>query len=299
MKTPFKTMTAALAAGTVLSALTLTAAPSAGAASAKACGTDRAAGLEAVALTANGKLLCLDVDDPARARTIGTVSGLDSGAELIGIDYRPENGKLYGIAKNGGIYTISAKNAKATKVATMSEALSGASFGVDFNPTVDRLRIISDTGQNLRVDVSSGATTKDGGLTNPVPPPGMGTTEAAGVTAAAYTNNDKIAKTDTATTLFDLDTALDRAAIQSPANAGNLAATGKLGINAAAASGFDIYSTLKNGQSRSNVGYAALSNGTRSSLYKVDLLDGCLNSLGKFANNKGQIIGLTLPLNQR
>ncbi|MBA3743497.1 DUF4394 domain-containing protein [Sporichthya sp.] len=294
-----KALTAALAVGTALSALTLTSAPSAGAASAKACGTDRSVGLEAVALTASGALLCVDVDDPADARTLGKVSGLDSGTELIGIDYRPENGKLYGVAKNGSIYTISAKNAKATKVATMSETPSGASFGVDFNPVVDRLRIVSDTGQNLRVDVSNGATTKDTGLTNPVPPPGMGTTEATGVTGAAYTNNDKIAKTDTATTLFDLDTALDRAAIQSPANAGTLAPTGKLGINAAAASGFDVYSSLKGGQARNNVGYAALSNGTRSSLYRVDLLDGSLKSLGKFTKNKGQIIGLALPLNQR
>lgn len=299
MKAPRKTMTAALAAGTALTALTLTTAPSAGAAAAKACGTDRSVGLEAVALTANGKLLCVDVDDPADARTIGTVSGLDSGTALIGIDYRPENGKLYGVAQNGSIYTISARNAKATKVATMSETPSGASFGVDFNPVVDRLRIVSDTGQNLRVDVGTGATTEDTDLTNPVPPPGMGTTGATGVTGAAYTNNDKIAKADTATTLFDLDTALDRAAIQSPANAGTLAPTGKLGINAAAASGFDIYSTLKGGHSRSNVAFAALSNGTRSSLYKVDLLDGSLKSLGQFAKNRGQIIGLTLPLNQR
>jgi hypothetical protein len=291
-------MTAALAAGTALSALTLTSAPSAGAASTKACGTDRSVGLEAVALTAGGKLLCVDVNDPADARGIGKVTGLDAGTALIGIDYRPENGKLYGVAKNGGIYTISAKDAKATKVATMSVVPSGASFGVDFNPVVDRLRIVSDTGQNLRVDVTSGMTTADTALTNPVPPPGMGTTPAAGVTGAAYTNNDRIAKTDTATTLFDLDTAIDRAAIQSPANAGTLAPTGKLGIDAAAASGFDIYSTLRGGQARSNVGYAALSNGTRSSLYKVDLLDGSLKSLGQFSTKKGQIIGLALQLNQ-
>ncbi len=294
-----KALTAALAAGTAVSALTLTAAPLASAASAQACGTDRSAGLEAVALTSTGKLLCVDVNDPSDARTIGTVSGLDANTALIGIDYRPENGKLYGVAKNGAIYTVSAKTAKATKVATMNTAPSGASFGVDFNPVVDRLRIVSDTGQNLRVDVSTGATTVDGGLTNPVPPPGMGTTGATGVTGAAYTNSDKIAKTDTATTLFDLDTTLDRAAIQSPANAGSLAATGKLGINAAAASGFDVYSYLKSGEATRNVAFAALSNGTRSSLYKVDLLDGSLKALGKFGKNKGQVIGLALPLNQR
>lgn len=293
-----KALTAALAAGTAVSALTLTAMP-ANAALAQNCGTDRSAGLEAVALTANAQLLCVDVDNPGAARTIGKISGLDAGTALIGIDYRPENGKLYGVGKNGAIYTLSAKNAKATKVATMTLAPAGSAFGVDFNPVVDRLRIVSDSGQNLRVDVTNGMTTADTELTNPVPPPGTGTQPASGITGAAYTNNDKVAKTDTATTLFDLDTALDRVAIQSPANAGTLAPTGKLGVDAATAGGFDIYSSLKGGQARTNTGFAAITIGNRTGLYRVDLLDGSLSSLGKFAKGKGQIVGLALPLNQR
>ena len=58
------------------------------------------------------------------------------------------------------------------------------------------------------------------------------------MTGAAYTNNDLA--TDTATTLFDLDTTLDQVALQAPANAGTLSATGKLGVDAGGDAGFDI-----------------------------------------------------------
>ena len=69
---------------------------------------------------------------------------------------------------------------------------------------------------------------------------------ALGVTAAAYTNND-LNQPNTGTTLFDLDTTLDQVVVQSPPGNGILVATGKLGVDAAAASGFDIYSALANG----------------------------------------------------
>jgi hypothetical protein len=59
------------------------------------------------------------------------------------------------------------------------------------------------------------------------------------VTGAAYYNND--GDPDTATTLFTLDPSRDQVAIQSPANAGLLAATGTLGVNADGDVGFDIH----------------------------------------------------------
>ena len=299
-----KSLTAAVLSAAALGAVTLTAMPSAEAAS--ACGKGGAR-LEAVALTKGGQLLCLDVRNPGNARSLGKVDNLDSGTKLVGIDFRPENGKLYGLGSNGAIYTVDAKTADATKVAAGLKnasggdavALSGTSFGIDFNPAVDRLRVISDTGQNLRINVADGVTNVDTGLTNPptppATPPGPG---ASGVTGAAYTNNDKLVKTTTGTTLFDVDSAADRVSIQSPANGGTLAPTGGLGRDVDADNGFDIYSKVRNGVAQQNVAYAALSNGARSTLYKVDLLDGSLRSLGQFNKNRGEIIGLTLPLNQ-
>ena len=112
-------------------------------------------------------------------------------------------------------------------------ALSGTSFGVDFNPVADRLRIIGDDGQNLRHSVNVGGTTLADTALNY-------TTGVVvnGVSGAAYTNNDLHA--NSATSLFDLDTTLDQLAIQPPPNAGSLVATGKLTLDAGAQVGFDI-----------------------------------------------------------
>ena len=46
---------------------------------------------------------------------------------------------------------------------------------------------------------------------------------------------------------FEDDSALNQVSIQSPANAGNLAATGKLGVNTDATIGSDVYPTIRNG----------------------------------------------------
>ncbi len=301
-----KALPTAIAAVAAVSALTFTAMPTAAAASSKTCGKDDAKGLEAVALTKSGRLLCLDVDSPEDARSLGKVDGLDEGTKLVGIDYRPQNGKLYGLGSNGAIYRISAKDADASRVVDgltnvmggAAVSLDGTAFGVDFNSTVDRLRVISNTGQNLRINVADGVTNVDTELNIPPSPTAPAMPSVDGLTGAAYTNNDKLTKTNTATTLFDVDTDREQLSIQSPANGGAVAATGKFGRNVDPDSGFDIYSKLKKGQARSNVAYAALSNGSRSTLYKVDLLDGSLSSQGKFDRNRGEIIGLALPLDQ-
>ena len=188
--------------------------------------------LDVIGLTQDARLIRFEDDRPGRARDVGRVTGLAGDTKLVGIDYRPASGSdgsrgvLYGLGDAGGVYTVD-RAARATKVSQLSVPLEGSSFGVDFNPVVDRLRIISDTGQNLRhnVDAPTDGTLRDAPLTITAPAPAA----ATGVTGAAYTNNDQ--DPNTATTLFDIDSTLDQTSIQSPANAGTLAATGKLGID--------------------------------------------------------------------
>ncbi|WP_328871250.1 DUF4394 domain-containing protein [Streptomyces sp. NBC_00287] len=242
-----------------------------------AAGVSRAAGerLRAVGLTADQRLVSFRLDRPGSVLPLGKVGGLKGDTELVGIDYRVQNGKLYGVGDRGGIYTIREIGARATKVSQLGVALQGSSFGVDFNPAANRLRVISDTGQNLRHNIddpagapAAGGTAVDGTLTNPPVPPATTGTTATGVTAAAYTNNDLSAAT--ATTLFDLDTAQDRVSVQSPANAGNLAPTGQLGVDLPSDSGFDISGT--------NTGYAV----TGARAFRIDLLTGAATSTGSF-----------------
>lgn len=247
-------------------------------------------GLRAVGLTDDQELIAFFVNRPDRECTIGTVD-LPGDEQLVGIDYRVQDGNLYGLGGNGGIFTLSTSNANATKVSQLTVALQGTSFDIDFNPAADRLRIISDQGQNLRHDVNTGGTTVvDGSLTYP-----PSTMVALGVTGAAYTNNDLDASS--ATTLFDIDTNLDQVAVQSPANSGQLAPTGQLGVNADLRAGFDIYSSVRSGRAVDNRGFAVLNGMGRSVLYAINLLTGVADRIGAFDTDE-TVIDLAIPLNQ-
>jgi hypothetical protein len=63
-------------------------------------------------------------------------------ASLVGIDFRVQDGQLYGVGDGGGIYTIDTTNAKATLVSSLTVALDplATSFGVDFNPAAESTR---------------------------------------------------------------------------------------------------------------------------------------------------------------
>jgi hypothetical protein len=255
--------------------------------------------LQVVGLTTDGRLVRFDADRPGRTRGIGKVKGLTGDQSLVGVDYRVQDGKLYGVGNAGGIYTLSTGDAAATKVGQLTVALSGNSFGVDFNPAANRLRVVSDTGQNLRHNLDdatattpplAGATVMDGTLT--VPP---ATTPAMGVAGAAYTNNDL--DPNTATTLFDLDTAADQLVVQSPANAGALAPTGKLLVDAGPVAGFDIYSRTSLGATQANLGLATVSVLGRTSLHQVNLLTGRATRIGSFRPST-QVADIAIPLDQ-
>ncbi len=171
--------------------------------------------LRVFGLTRDQRLVTFQTDS-RESRVLGHVDGLGLDARIVGIDIRPASGQLYGLGDEGGVYTINKGSAEATRVSQLSVPLMGTQFDIDFNPTVDLLRIISNTGQNLRHDVKmpTAVTTVDGTLTYPATTTTPAAT-ATGVTAAAYTNND--ADADSGTTLYDIDTNLDQLVIQSPA----------------------------------------------------------------------------------
>ncbi|MEU2180943.1 DUF4394 domain-containing protein [Streptomyces thermolilacinus] len=286
-----RTMTAASAA--VLAALCAAPALAASGTVPKTLPATDHKALHAIGLTSDQRLVEFDVHKPSQAWSLGKVSGLSGDTKLVGIDFRVQNEKLYGVGDKGGIYTLNTTNARAMKVSQLTVALAGTAFGVDFNPAANRLRVISNTGQNLRHNIDDPAapmtTTADGTLTNPTMPPST----AMGVTGAAYTNNDLNAAT--ATTLFDLDTMADRISLQSPANAGTLAPTGNLGVDAALDAGFDIYYSPATGM---NHGFATIGTGGSWRLYSVDLLTGKATGKGGFPNTY-KVTDLALPINQR
>jgi len=253
-------------------------------------GNFRFSGLEVVGLTADQRLICFDEDTPTLARAIGPVTNLSGDSRIVGIDFRPATGELYGLGNAGGIYTIDLGTGSASFVSQLSVMLDGTAFDVDFNPTVDRLRIISDLGQNLRVNVDTGAATEDLDLVYP----GMMPTPGVGVTGAAYTNNDLDATT--ATTLYDIDATMDQVVIQSPPNNGSLAASGKLGLDAAGDVGFDIYSIVRGGKTTDVKAFAAIAT-DRARFYRINLITGRASLRGTFTQSQ-QVTDIAVPLNQ-
>jgi hypothetical protein len=244
-------------------------------------------GVYVIGLTADQRLVSFRDREPEDLDKIGTVTGLGGAdTKLVGIDFRVQDGELYGVGNGGGVYLIDTSDAHATLVSQLTEPLKGAHFGVDFNPSADRLRIVSDTGQNLRHNVNpGGATIVDGDLSYM---PGM---IATGVTAAAYTNNDL--DPNTATTLFAIDSVLDQVAVQSPANNGSLAPTGKLLVDADTGAGFDIFSARQpNGSNRA---LAALKVGGKWKLFRIKPLTGRASSVGRFEK---PVIDIAVPLGQ-
>ncbi|MFI5558618.1 DUF4394 domain-containing protein [Amycolatopsis japonica] len=242
----------------------------------------QAAGPRAFAISSDGKLMAtFYTDTPQVLDWVRLVQGLTCGeTRLIGLDFRVQNGLLYGVGEKGCIYTIkfppAAPDVIVTKVSQLSVPLYGKDFGVDFNPAADRLRVISDYGQNLRHNLGDHVTIEDTILTTP---PAGGPTR--GVTAAAYTNNDL--NPDTATTLFDIGTATDQVLVQAPANNGFLSPTGALGVDTGPIAGFDIYSDLTNGKTTSVSGFAVLNPAAGpSAFYSVNLLTGAAAKIGDF-----------------
>ncbi len=247
----------------------------------------------AVALYENGtRLGRFDVAKPSGMTAIGgIISGLDADNFLLGIDRRPQDGKLYGIGNAGGIYRLAGN--RATQVGQLGDGPLpvGVKYDVDFNPAANALRLVSSDGAiNLRIPFGDdepvdGGEVEDEPLTfvtatgDPGPAP-----TGDGITAVAYTNNDLT--TTTGTTLFDIDSNLDQLVMQVPANAGFLSPVGKLGTGAGVDSGLDIYTDLSGGSTSaavSNTAYAAVPLGTTYRFAKVDLLTGRASSVGTFS----------------
>ena len=251
--------------------------------------------LTILGLTADQTLVKFNECRPSRLKEIAPVSGLQAPDKvLVGIDFRVQDGELYGLGDAGGIYTIDTDTAQAFKVGQLTVALQGASFGVDVNPAADALRIISDTGQNLRFPFATGATQTDMSLNN------AGTT-ALGVTGAAYTNNDVDPNTNT--TLFDIDTTLEQVSIQSPPNNGSLVATGKLTVDAGSTVGFDNYTQLRKGVAVGNSAFATLVVNGTTGFYRINLLTGTAVLIDKFSRDKPDdfsdpVVDIAIPLKQ-
>ena len=196
------------------------------------------------------------------------LTGMNTNEQIVGLDFRPANGALYAVTNQSRLLTINTANGQVSVVGSgLSPALSGTDFGFDFNPTVDRIRLVSNTGQNLRLHPDLGTVVATDGNLNPGTP---------SVTAAAYTNNFA---QSTSTQLFVIDTNNNNNLyLQNPPNNGTLVLVGSLGVTASSMNGFDI-------GGNSNEAFSILTvNGTQA-VYRINLTTGAATRVVNFSPN--------------
>lgn len=237
------------------------------------------------ATTLEGTLITFDSAAPQTILRGVAISGMQSNEVVRGLDVRPATNELYALGSFSRLYKIDANTGAATQVGSQfSTPLNGSQFGFDFNPTVDRIRIVSDADQNLRVNPITGAVASvDGSLAYAAGDSGFGLNP--NVVASAYTNNFAGALT---TTLYGVDSARDALVIQNPPNSGGLITVGFLGTDVTDMAGFDISGTT-------GTAYMAIRDASlaRSTLWQVDLATGHGTMLGEIGG--GAILtGLTV-----
>ncbi|WP_425615481.1 DUF4394 domain-containing protein [Anatilimnocola sp. NA78] len=255
-----------------------------------------------VGLTVSNQLITFDSATPETIVTQNRVTGMLPGELLVGIDHRPATGELYGVGSRGRLYTLNANTGAATFKTTLRAdptdttspytGLRGALHAVDFNPTVDRLRVVSDADQNLRINVDTGLTITDTNLAYSATSADRRVNPF--VVGNAYTNPDN--DPATGTLLYGLDLLRGTLVTQNPANDGTLQTVGRLGFFTSVFAGFDISA---DGTAYATLFSPSVERGFGSGLYTLDLTTGAatfVDSIGSFQLLRG--LSVALPVQQ-
>jgi len=266
---------------------------------AEPAGTPRAETVFAV--TDNQRLIRFNAGQPGVVLQNTAITGLGVGETLRGIDFRVSRGVLYAFTSAGRLCTLDTSTGQLTQVGNKPLAwpLLGAHIGFDFNPAADRVRIVTEAGQNLRLHPDTGEMVDFDpaapgvqsdlalGYVNGDVNAGM----APAIAGSAYTynkDNDKL------TTNYVIDIQLGLLAMQgsheskvppvSP-NGGRVMTVGPLGVQGLKDAAFDI-SDLK------NTPLAALRT-DRTRLYEIDLKTGHATQIGTIADG-GPLRGIAI-----
>lgn len=242
------------------------------------------------AVSTGNQLLGFNAGQPQKILSRRPLAGLQPQERVLGIDYRVARGQLYALGSSGRLYRIDTATARASALgAPFAAALVGGGFGFDFNPAVDRIRIVSDAGQNLRAHPDTGALVDADPKTEGLQADGTTLYDASDINAgkpvalhgAAYSYNQVDEKI---TTNFAIDARQGVLVTQGsregvlPAvspNTGRLFTVGTLGAGRFERSSFDISDI-------DNIAYAALTRkgAGASVLYRIDLTTGAATRIG-------------------
>ena len=229
------------------------------------------------ALSNNNEITAYNAKDVRTQAARIAVTGLATAENLVAIDFRPATGELYGVTSSSKLYVIDVITGATRTVSTtaFAPAIDGTIASMDFNPTADRIRIVTNTGQNLRINPETGQVTN-------VDPNITGST----VTGVAHDNNYAGAAS---TVLYDIDAVAGQLLKQDPPNSGTLVAVGSLGANLGNFVSFDIAPDSKKALAVGIVGDS-------TKLFTIDLASGKATLAGKFIRGV-RINSIAIPTN--
>ena len=207
---------------------------------------DREVPATLVAVNTAGRLLSFDSNNPTVITGRATITGLSAGEIITDIDVRPGNGQLYGRSNLDRLFLINPLTGGATPVGGVVNT-KAVQVSMDFDPTADNLRVVSNTGENIAINPNSGSLAAVGQpLSYVAGDVAQGVSPR--VTALAFTNSLPLALT---TTLYGLDHARDTLVrFTGSPQTGQITTVGSLGRDISALAGFDI-------QAGSNLGFVA------------------------------------------
>jgi hypothetical protein len=263
---------------------------------------DREVPATLVGLTTTDRLVTFDSSAPTTILSSVQITGVGN-QNVVGIDARPANGLVYALTNTNRLYTVNPFTGVATLVSTAPPAVSlnGAPrVGVDFNPNVDRFRVVTNTDINLRLNPTGGAVVDGNAMTAGTQPdvsllyaigdPGAGTSPS--VIDVAY---DRNFQGTALTTLYGIDAVRNTLVTiggidgtPSP-NGGQVFTIGSLNQDAGSHLGFDI--------AADGTAYVAFENANGAGalrLYRINLITGAATNLGKIGLGDMQFDSLTV-----
>jgi hypothetical protein len=109
-------------------------------------------------------LFLIGTEDPGTVVRTWKISGLPFLRHIVGIDFRPSTGELYGVGNDGRVYVIDTETGAATPVSSepfTSEIGLFDHFGMTFEADPERIRLIAGWGGNWSIDPDDGTAVRE------------------------------------------------------------------------------------------------------------------------------------------
>lgn len=172
------------------------------------------------------------------------VEGLRANETIASVDYwqGPSGTYLLAMSNQARLYKLSERSVDPMQYPSVPiAALNGTKISMDCEPVTKLVRVVTNAGENLRVDATNGAVTFD----SPLAYAAGDVNEGATPNIVALAHTEPLAET-TRTTTYAIDATRDQLVRigglhGSPsANGGVLATVGELGVDVGDDTGFDI-----------------------------------------------------------